>query len=357
SDFFSVANGIDPKEFGITYSFYPEEECVKRICDSLQHALLGELVSFPNGESELHGIRLPDHSRLSEAPLRNFVAEPIMTRVRIAGWLHRGQFRLPSGNDTLYAGDTVYLSGKKKDLDEFYQWAGIQNELYGTPNRRILIAGATKIGELLIAKLQEEKFDVRLIEADTRRAHELMDRAGHSIFCVNGDPNQEAILREAGVEGAWTFIAVQDDDENNILSSALAKKLGAIKSVALTKKPEYASIVPRIDLIDASINYTRVSVNSVLQHLPQESGVRNVFMMLQQCDNSLYEIEIHPGSIAVGKDLATLRRKFPMIVAQVHRGTEWIAPSGSFSFQEGDVAYVMIPEGMETELIRLMGEK
>ena len=74
------------------------------------------------------------------------------------------------------------------------------------------------------------------------------------------------ILTEAGVGGTDTFVAVSNDDEVNILSALLAKRMGARHTVALVNMPQFVPLISALG-VDAVINPPMITVSSILEHV------------------------------------------------------------------------------------------
>jgi len=172
------------------------------------------------------------------------------------------------------------------------KWLAPENK----PIKKIIVAGASRMGINLARKLDKTGFDVRVIESDFDKCEEIIDKTKSDIKVVNGDPTNSFILNEAGIKECDVFIGVLGDDENNILSCVLAKKHGARKVVVTTKKSEYIKIVPDLDIIDCGFNSSLVAVNTVLRHLGTGGGKLSIDAVLHRVDAYVYEFEIEAGS-------------------------------------------------------------
>lgn len=94
--------------------------------------------------------------------------------------------------------------------------------------RNIMIAGGGNIG-LGLAKRLERTHSVKLIEHKYERAEALSEQLENTtVFC--GDASDQELLLEEHIDQTDVFIAVTNDDEANIMSALLAKRMGAKKS-------------------------------------------------------------------------------------------------------------------------------
>lgn len=104
---------------------------------------------------------------------------------------------------------------------------------------KIIVVGAGKVGEVLCKDLSAEGNDIVLIEKDEKILDKII--SDFDVMGVLGNGATLEILREAGVKGADVFIAVTESDEINIISSIMAKKLGAKYTIARVREPGYST--------------------------------------------------------------------------------------------------------------------
>ncbi|MDY2931780.1 MAG: NAD-binding protein, partial [Muribaculaceae bacterium] len=94
---------------------------------------------------------------------------------------------------------------------------------------KIVIAGAGEVGTHLAKLLSNEEQDIIIIDNDESK---LMSLDSYNLMTCCGSPTSFKILNKAGVANTDLFIAVTPYETRNITSCALAKKLGAKRTVA-----------------------------------------------------------------------------------------------------------------------------
>jgi len=104
---------------------------------------------------------------------------------------------------------------------------------------KIVIVGAGKVGELLCRDLSLEGNDIILIEQDAKILEKIL--ANIDIMGFVGSGVSYDVQMEAEVPKADVFIAVTEKDEINIISSVIAKKLGAKYTIARVRSTDYSS--------------------------------------------------------------------------------------------------------------------
>jgi trk system potassium uptake protein TrkA len=81
-----------------------------------------------------------------------------------------------------------------------------------------------------------------------------------------GDAADESLLLEENIEGTDVFCALTNDEEANILSAMLAKRLGARKVMSLINRASYVDLV-QSQTIDIAISPQQATIGSLLAHV------------------------------------------------------------------------------------------
>ncbi|MFU8765845.1 MAG: NAD-binding protein [Haliea sp.] len=132
------------------------------------------------------------------------------------------------------------------------------------PYKRIVIAGGGNIGKRL-AELLERDYRVEVIESSADRCRLLAKSLHHSIV-LQGEAGEAALLEGEDIDSADVFCALTNDDETNVLSAMLAKRLGARKTMAITNRASYVDIVQGTAL-DIAISPAQVTIGALLAHI------------------------------------------------------------------------------------------
>jgi trk system potassium uptake protein TrkA len=132
------------------------------------------------------------------------------------------------------------------------------------PYKRIMLAGGGNIGARL-AKALENDYQIKLIEANPDRAEFLSEELSNSIVLL-GDVANEELLLEEEIDKVDLFCALTNDDEANILSAMLAKRLGASKVLSLINRAAYVDLVES-GSIDIALSPQQATIGSLLAHI------------------------------------------------------------------------------------------
>lgn len=204
----------------------------------------------------------------------------------------------------------------------------------------IIVIGAGKVGEKLCRDLASEGNDVILVERDAKILDYVQQYA--DITGVIGNGADYDVLLEAGADKSDIAISVTDSDEINIITSMIAKKLGAKHTIARVRKPEYANhqTFMRSGMgIDLMINPEREAAREIFD-LIRYSSALSVERFYQNV--RLVEVALAPDSTLCGKNLIEFQKLTggTVLVCVVLRNGQATIPKGSFVMEAGDHIFV-----------------
>lgn len=336
-EIFSEEDGFTPESIGISNIVIPEEECVSKIINVLDNQIVLEKILFSNDDAIMTAFAVEQESLICGVALNHFPEPELLKLVRFPAIVRRGQLIIPHGNTLLLPGDEVYVSGRCENVQKMVDWATPKN----SEIKRIIIIGATRIGKNLALKLNDNGYDVRLIEEDLNKGELLLENLSAGVMVLHGSPTDSDVLSEAGVTVCDAFISTLADDEDNILSCILAKKQGAKKVIAVTNKSEYVDIVPDMAMIDCGFNASLVSVNTVLRTLGTGTGMLSIDALLHRVRAYVFEFKIYSYSEVCNKKIFEINMPAEAVFALVFRDGDVICPSGDFELLEGDIVSVI----------------
>lgn len=206
---------------------------------------------------------------------------------------------------------------------------------------KIVIIGGGKVGELLCQDLSNEGNDITLIERNAKILDKLI--SNNDIMGFVGNGTSYDVQMEAGVSKADIFIAVTEKDEINIISSVIAKKLGAKFTIARVRSTEYSSQIGFMNEslgIDLVIN-PELEAAKYIKKIIDFPEALNVETFIDG-RLKLVEFLIHNDSTLDNLSILDFRQKlFPYIlVCIIKRDDEIIIPSGNTLLKAGDRIYV-----------------
>ena len=221
---------------------------------------------------------------------------------------------------------------------------------------RILIIGGGRVGYTLAESLSSGKHNVTIVESDEDALVDVADRL--DVMFVKGRGASLSAQRQAGADHADIVIAVTGSDEVNMLCSITSKKLGAKRTVARIRDPEYAR--------DAELFKSQLDIDFVIN--PERSTAGEILRLLRF--PAAAEIDtFNRGQVEIvgfratlndeitGQPLHELKKKLktPILFCIVERNGEVIIPRGDFVILGGDLVYVSGNYTDITKFLRSMG--
>ena len=183
------------------------------------------------------------------------------------GIISLDEFRNNDGSVQIESGDEVLFIAAPHHIN------AVMSEFHkiDRPNRRVIIAGGGNIGTRLAAALNKD-YLVKVIESNEERARKISEEL-ENCYVLHGDATDEDLLNQENIDDTDVFCALTNADEANIISSMLAKRLGAKTAVALINRAAYVDLVQQ-DLIDIAISPQQTTIGSVLAHIRKADIVK-----------------------------------------------------------------------------------
>jgi trk system potassium uptake protein TrkA len=219
-----------------------------------------QVLDFADGKIRLVAVKAYYGGPLVGHALRELPERMPGIDTRVAAIFRRDRAIAPEGDTVIEADDEVFFVAAAEHIH------AVMGELrkLDKPVRRVFLAGGGNIGHRLASAL-EEKYNVKLIEHSLERARELSHKLNKTIV-LQGDAADEDLLREENIDNTDVFCAVTNDDQVNILSAMLAKRMGGRKVMALINRGAYVDLV-QSSMIDIAISPDQTTISSLLAHI------------------------------------------------------------------------------------------
>lgn len=264
------------------------------------------------------------------------------TPVLVVALRREGTWRVPHGDDEILAGDLVYFAIDPAELDNVLVLLGHRRG----KERRVMIAGATRIGIQLAHRLEELKVPVTLLEAGRAEAEAAAAELDATVV-IHGSATDRDLLAEEGAAQVEGFVACTDQHEENVVACLLAGKLGAAHTFALVDNPALAGLIADLG-IDAVISPRLLSVGLAL-HFARTGHVKRVAALLDDAVEA-FEAEV-PGTSRLAKSpLAQVGLPRGILVAAVQRGDRIIVPNGADRIEPGERVLIVTTSEMTSRL-------
>jgi trk system potassium uptake protein TrkA len=304
------------------------------------------LEHFAHGRVQLRKVVIAADSPLVRTPLKELT---LPEGVLVVSIVRGEEIVIPKGDDVFAAGDKVIFMGLA-EMTHVTQQAFHESK---EEIQSIVIAGGGETGLFLAQTLEKRRYRVKLIESDRERCNylsRLLDR----VTIINGDATDAQFLKEERISGADVYIAVTGDEEVNIMSSLLAKELGARQCITKVERPDYISIMERSG-IDLALSPRLVTANKVISLLKR--GKIKSLSILEEGKAEVIEFQAAEGAAVVNRPLAEV--EFPtgcLVGAIVHLGKVKV-PRGRNIIYPGDLVIVFCLAKVAEEVEKLFQAK
>lgn len=333
----------ESKMLGVDLVIHPDRETAERIMKTISYPGISEIHDFADGRVKLFGMNVED-SWIAGKSIDHVEKSSSMIQTKIP-MVFRGQMAfIPQKSDVLRAGDHVYIMTPAQELERVFETLEIPKQ---KKIERVFIVGGKQIGIELALRLERAGVQVKIFDPDLQRC-ELISGVVRKTTVVHADGAEQEVLSEEGVDGIDAYVAVASDDEDNIVSSLLARRLGARKSIALVNRPELLSMAQTLGL-NSIFNSRLAVVDRILQYV-RKGRVLSVTTFRNE-EIEAIELQATANSKYVGRQVGLLRLPHGSIIGAIARASgEVVMPRDDAFIQEGDRVVFFCLEQLVSQL-------
>lgn len=248
--------------FAVDKIICPEQSVTAYIRKLIEYPAALQVLEFAHGLVSLIAVRA-----VPEGPLvRHGLAEiPHLVpgaEMRIVAIYRRDKALAQlDGATRIEPGDEVFVLTATEHLHAVLAGLGRMDR----PARRVMVAGGGKVG-LRLARQVHGEYELKIIEPSRTRCNYLATQLPPSVLVLEGDATDEDLLTGENVDEMDLFIALTSDDEDNIMSCLLAKRLGVRRVLAVINRRAYADLVQGTT-IDIAISPSHTVIGELLAYV------------------------------------------------------------------------------------------
>ena len=255
-----------------------------------------------------------------------------------------------SGDTRIESGDEVFVLAAREHLPFVLSSLHRRDGQPERKVRRIMIAGGGEVGLRLARKLGEEpgRFNAKILECDAARCVKLASELPSHVLVLHGEGTDERLLESESIEDVDLFLALTDDDENNIMSSLLAKRMGARRVLALINRRSYADLMHGTQ-IDIALSPAQAMLGELLAHV-RRGDVQAVHSLRRGVAEALEIVARgdRNSSRVVGRKVSDLRLPPDVHMGLIVRG---LPESGAVTAVQPAGAASQLPPPLPPEVI------
>jgi trk system potassium uptake protein TrkA len=337
-DYLANEKVLGPEGFDVDLAICPEQILTDYIVKLIEFPEALQVLEFAHGKVSLVAVRAFQGGPLVGHPLKDLKRHIPTVDARIAAIFRGDTPVLPDGDTVVQAGDEVFCLAATKHIRR------VMHELrrMDKPVSRVMIAGGGNIG-LRLARALERDYSVKVIEYDKRRCEILSTRLDRALV-LQGDVTDDALLETESISDMDLFVAVTNDDENNIMSCLLAKRMGARRVVSLINRRSYVDLLHAGE-IDIAISPAQATIGSLLAHV-RRGHFTQVHSLRRGVAEAL-EAVVHgdrESSRCVGRRIDEIDLPRGAAIAALVRGDEVVMAHHDTVVQAEDHAIVFVTD-------------
>ncbi len=326
-------------EMGIDLMFYPEKIASDEIADLLRRTASTESLDFARGKLQMAVFKLDDDSPLLDMKLEEFT-KTVQTdeiQFRVVAISRGDRTVMPRYDSRFKYHDLVFIIAKREGIDTIMKFLGKSNIEVG----KLMIVGGGRIGEMVAGTLSKDISQIKIIDPDRKRCEELSEQSPSNVDIINGDARNSDFLLEEGIRDMDAFVAVTDNDEENILACVVAKRFGVPRTVAEVENLEYIGLAEELG-VDSVINKKMITAGKIFK-MTLSNKVRFV-KYISGTNAEVMEYIVAPGSRITGGPLKSINFPQDAIIGGVIRGNDSFIAVGDSVIEAYDrVAVFALP--------------
>ncbi len=259
--------------FGVSRIICPEESLTRYIGKLIEHPEAMQVREFAGGRACLVSTRARVGASMVGKTIGDIRAGTPELAMRIVAIYRRfldepDRFVACGGETRIEPGDEVFALSARENIAVVLR--GLHRPVGHEPRlvRRVMIAGGGAVGLRLAQQLGREpgRFHVKIFEEDAERCVELASSLPSEVLVLHGSATDEDLLAAETIEDVDLFLALSNDDENNIMACLLAKRMGARRVLALINRRSYADLMHGTQ-IDIALSPAQAMLGELLAHV------------------------------------------------------------------------------------------
>ena len=265
-----------------------------------------------------------------------------------AGILRDGEVIVPRGETVLRAGDDVIAIGSPDSMRQFSSAIVPQEQ---GPEDIVVVGGGGEIGYQTARLLEERGFTPRLVEQDEDRARWLAEHLPKTTV-LNSDATDQDMLDRENVGLADVIVAALENDQQNLLATLLAKRMGTDRAIAVVDTGDFTELFETVG-IDVAVSPRKVTAEEITR-FTRARRAENV-AIIEGDQAEVLEFEVDADSVLLDRPIQESAADFPesVVIGAITRDDERITPRGDTVIREGDHVVVFV----KTDVLETVSEK
>lgn len=326
-------------ELGLSMSINPEQAAAREILRAIRFSNSIKVSSFAKGRIELAEVKVTENSPLLNMRVVD-INRRFKTEVLFVTILRDGEVIIPNGNTVIYENDRLTLTGSATQLERFFIKIGILSDR--TVNE-VMIVGGGRITYYLTRMLLELGMAVKIIELNKDKCINLVEKFPQATV-IHGDGTDHELLLSESLEEMDAFIALTDNDEENVIISMFAQSHGVTHVLPKVNRVSLGFLLDKLGL-ENSITPKFITANQIVQYVRamQNTVGSNVESLIKLVDDKVEALEfrVRDNCRFIDVPIKDLNIRKGIIIAYItHKGVSKVA-TGDTRIQLSDTVIII----------------
>lgn len=326
-------------ELGLSMSINPEQAAAREILRAIRFSNSIKVSSFAKGRIELAEVKITENSPLSNMRICD-INRRMKSEVLFVAVQRNGEVIIPNGNTVIYEKDRVTLTGSTTQLEKFFIKVGI---LSNRTVNEVMIVGGGRITYYLTNMLLELGMDVKIIEINKDKCVNLVEKFPQATV-IHGDGTDHELLLSESLEEMDAFIALTDNDEENVIISMFAQSHGVTHVLPKVNRVSLGFLLDKLGL-ENSITPKFITANQIVQYVRamQNTVGSNVESLIKLVNDKVEALEfrVRDNCRFIDVPIKDLNIRKGIIIAYVtHKGVSKMA-TGDTRIQLSDTVIII----------------
>lgn len=324
-------------QLGLSMAINPELTAANEISRLLKFSGALEVDSFSKGLVEIIKVIVPNDSIVCNKKLSEI--DNLKGKVRVCSVERENEVFIPNGDFVLNGGDKISIVTRPETALKFFKRINVATG----KSRDVVILGGGKITYYLAKNLLKAGVDVKIIEKNAERCHQLAEILPEAVI-IHGDCMDQDLLLSEGIEHANGVAALMDLDEENILISMYIKSVSKTKVITKVNNTSFDEIMDKLN-IECIVHPKQIAGEYIARYIRamQNSAGSNVETLYRLSDNRIEAIEfrVRDSSKVAGIPIKDLELKDNLQIICINRQGKIILPHGDDVISQNDMVMII----------------
>lgn len=327
------ADAADSDAFGVDFMVCSDLMAARTIVEVMGVPTAEDVKSFAGGLCQVAEFEIPAESDVAGQTVSEADRFPGLT---FAAIIRSDDVVIPRGDTVLEPNDDLVVIGRPEEIQAFS--AALAPDQVNP--EEIVVLGGSEIGYQTARLFGERGLSPRLVEQDDDRARWLAEELPDTTVMNNDATDQEFLERE-NIGDADVVVAALETDQQNLLATLIAKRLGAERAVAVVDNGEFTDLFETVG-VDVAVSPRRVTAEEITRFT--RSRYTETVSIIENDRAEVLELEIDRDSSVVGERVSDLAVDLPgsVVIGAVIRDGNLLIPRGDTRIEAEDHLVVFV---------------